>query len=87
MSEADRYHLKYDMGSDGEFEFRRQELAAHKLYPSCAYRTLLCQELAHMSDRNLTEVSDDEVVQSYEDSGIAQVIREGRRAMRFDDEP
>lgn len=22
-----RYHLKYDMGSDGEFEFRRQELA------------------------------------------------------------
>ncbi|CAE7785531.1 ERF1 [Symbiodinium sp. CCMP2592] len=44
-----RYHLKYDMGSDGEFEFRRQELA-------------------HMSERNVAEVSDEEVVKSYEDS-------------------
>ncbi|CAE7460613.1 ERF1 [Symbiodinium microadriaticum] len=47
-----RYHLKYDMGSDGEFEFRRQELA-------------------HMSERNLAEVSDEEVVKSYEDSTAA----------------
>ncbi|CAE7268229.1 unnamed protein product [Symbiodinium natans] len=44
-----RYHLKYDMGSDGEFEFRRQELA-------------------HMSTRNVAEVSDEEVVNSYEAS-------------------
>lgn len=26
-SSSARYHLKYDMGSDGEFEFRRQEIA------------------------------------------------------------
>jgi len=44
-----RYHLKYDMGADGEFEFRRQELA-------------------HLSSRSISEVYDEEVVKSYEDS-------------------
>eukprot|EP00434_Breviolum_minutum_P023232 symbB.v1.2.020490.t1/scaffold1730.1/size104407/3 len=53
-----RYHLKYDMGSDGDFEFRRQELA-------------------HMTERQVDEITDEEVMQSYEDS-VAEggVIRE-----------
>mmetsp|Transcript_78542 Transcript_78542/g.188414 ORF Transcript_78542/g.188414 Transcript_78542/m.188414 type:complete len:662 (-) Transcript_78542:58-2043(-) len=56
-----RYHLKYDMGSDGEFDFRRQELA-------------------HMTGRHVSQVSDDEVMQSYEDS-VAEggVMREYMR--------
>eukprot|EP00440_Ansanella_granifera_P045905 gb/GFBE01049722.1/.p1 GENE.gb/GFBE01049722.1/~~gb/GFBE01049722.1/.p1 ORF type:complete len:720 (+),score=109.54 gb/GFBE01049722.1/:1-2160(+) len=45
-----RYHLKFDAGSDGEFEFRRQELA-------------------HMQARRSEEVSDDEVVASYDEQG------------------
>lgn len=44
-----RYHLKFDMGSDGEFEFRRQELAI-------------------ILDRDIKDISDDEVMVSYEDS-------------------
>ena len=36
------------MGSDGDFEFRRQELA-------------------HMTERPVDEITDEEVMQSYED--------------------
>ena len=36
------------MGSDGDFEFRRQELA-------------------HMTERQVDEITDEEVMQSYED--------------------
>eukprot|EP00928_Gymnodinium_smaydae_P037097 TRINITY_DN25810_c0_g2_i2.p1 TRINITY_DN25810_c0_g2~~TRINITY_DN25810_c0_g2_i2.p1 ORF type:complete len:1034 (-),score=212.39 TRINITY_DN25810_c0_g2_i2:75-3176(-) len=42
-----KYMLKYDMGSDGEFEFRRQELA-------------------HLREIPESEISDAEVVESYE---------------------
>mmetsp|Transcript_18751 Transcript_18751/g.58762 ORF Transcript_18751/g.58762 Transcript_18751/m.58762 type:complete len:695 (+) Transcript_18751:26-2110(+) len=44
-----RYMLKCDMGADGDFEFRRQELA-------------------HIRQRELASITDDEVVQSYEES-------------------
>jgi len=44
-----RFMLKHDMGSDGEFEFRRDELA-------------------HLRGVSLSQVTDEEVVESYEAS-------------------
>lgn len=44
-----RYKFKHDLGSDGEFEFRRQELA-------------------HIMDRRLEDITDQLLVRSYLES-------------------
>ena len=64
------------MGSDGEFEFRRQELefCSFARARTALQQTKPFQELAHMSERNVAEVSDEEVVKSYEDSTATGVL-------------